>query len=175
MFSCDQLGDDVTVVLVTDGEGCAPSDAEKLREMRLKELQASMSLIAPRGWTLVRIKLPDAQVSKHENRLREILETVLTRDATLVAPFEEDGDSDHDAVGRACIAAARRLSLPLVRYPICAWHRLDMQAFRGKQFGRFHLTHKARVIKERAIACYLSQATSPLLRYFRRPYETYLL
>jgi LmbE family N-acetylglucosaminyl deacetylase len=183
MFMCAQAQCEIIVVLATDGEA-ARRDLPNLAELRVAELKAAMSWIAPQGFRLLRAQLPDGDVKSHANELATLLETVTPYNATLVGPFEEDGHTDHNAVGMACFRAARKLNVPLVRYPVWAWHRQPADAFKSRKLGRFKLTSQALMAKARAIDCYASQleerpegAVMPahVLEYFRRPYEVFLV
>lgn len=181
--TCAEQGADITVVLLTDGEA-ARRDQPDLGAIRVAELRAALSLLSPRGWHLHRMKLPDGEVGQHEAELERVLEQRLSRGATLVAPFEFDGHIDHDAAGRACLAVARKLGVPVVRYAIWAWHLLGERAFDTRPLGRFRLTGKAQATKVRALSCYASQTEVGLdgsvlpphvLTFFKRSYEVYLL
>lgn len=187
LYTCAQNGLDITVVLVTNGEA-ANTDEPDLSARRLDELHAALSHLAPRGCRVMKAGLPDGKVAEHLEALTQLLKTAVGRDATLVGPFEADGHTDHDAAGRACIQVATKLDVPLVRYPIWAWHQQSASAFQGTaasgQLGRFPLRSDARAAKDRAIACYISQIESGphgavvpphVLQHFRRPYEVFLL
>src|SRR5690606_13482680 len=54
---------------------------------------------------------------------------LLRRGDLVLAPWEHDGHPDHDAVGRAALAATAALpGLRLLRYPVWAWHWLPPDA-----------------------------------------------
>lgn len=183
LFTRAAAGSEIIVVLVTDGEAARP-DVSNLRDVRVDELRRAMSRLAPRGWTLIRAQLPDGQVDRHSEYLARLLEDVVLPDATLLAPFEADGHCDHDAVGQVSALISRKLGVPLVRYPIWAWHRLNTEAFSGMRLGRLALTQDAQAAKANAIQCYVSQMDTAsetdvvpphVLKYFQRPYEVFVL
>src|SRR5690606_23272435 len=106
----------------------------------------------------------------------------------VLAPWEHDGHPDHDAVGRAALAATAALpGLRLLRYPVWAWHWLPPDASPPPFAAiRMPLPPATLARKRRAIACFASQldrggpgAPAPLLpphvvvRY-DRPVEVYL-
>ncbi len=180
---CAELGYEITIVLVTDGENARP-ELHDLARRRTGELRSALERLAPDGARVVRLRLTDGRVAASESHLVEMLLRVVSRDSTLVAPYERDGHTDHDATARACRAAAKRLGIPCVQYPIWAWHRLQPADFDALPMGRVSLSAEAMEAKQRAIACYSSQlepraggAIVPrhVLSYFQRPYEVYLL
>lgn len=183
IYTCAELGYEITVILVTDGEKARPELGDLARR-RASELRLAMSQLAPDGAHVVRLALPDGDVAARERDLvRRLLVTVPT-DSTLVAPYEEDGHTDHSATARACKVAARKLGIPCVRYPIWAWHRLRPTDLPVQAMARLPLSDDARQAKQRAIECYASQTESRpggavvpphVLQYFRRPYEVFLL
>jgi LmbE family N-acetylglucosaminyl deacetylase len=107
----------------------------------------------------------------------------LDRAATLVAPYESDGHPDHEAVGRAGIEVAAANGVPVVRYPIWAWHRARPDACASLGWKRFRLSLDAQRAKRRAIQCFESQLRPPhgtpivppnVLTYFSRSFEAFI-
>ncbi|MEJ1963289.1 MAG: PIG-L deacetylase family protein [Gammaproteobacteria bacterium] len=183
IYTCAQLGYGITVVLVTDGENARP-EMSNLAARRHDELRTAMTCLAPDGARVVRLMLPDGGVTASEQYLTRRLLLTVPPHSTLVAPYEHDGHADHNATSRACQAAARKLGVPCVRYPIWAWHRLRPDELGSPPMGRLPLSPRAQAAKQQAIECYRSQ-TEPrpggaivpphVLTYFRRPYEVFLL
>jgi LmbE family N-acetylglucosaminyl deacetylase len=183
IYTCADLGYEITIVLVTDGEA-ARSDVENLADRRVGELRSALMRLAPDGARVARLGFPDGKVAAYEWQLVDRLLLTVPSDAVLVAPYEQDGHTDHAATSRACQEAARRLGIQCVRYPIWAWHRLQPADFGSRAMGRFELSHAARDAKHEAIDCYRSQiepspggaVVPPHVRtYFERPYEVFLL
>jgi LmbE family N-acetylglucosaminyl deacetylase len=184
IFTCAELGYEITIILVTDGEAACPEEP-KLRERRFDELRASLMRIAPDGAHVVRLQYPDGAVAAVEHELEQRLLAVVPPDCTLVVPYENDGHTDHAATSRACRRAARTLNVPCVRYPIWAWYRLAPGSLDASTMGRVPLTNEAQEAKRQAIRCFRSQleprpggdAVVPphMLAYFERPYEVFLL
>ena len=68
-----------------------------------------------------------------------------------LAPWELDGDPDHDAVGRATAAACSAYRLPLLRYPIASAERLRSSDMLRGQVRHLALTEPTRRRKHRAL------------------------
>jgi LmbE family N-acetylglucosaminyl deacetylase len=170
---------DAAVLLVTDGE--ASSQVANLANRRQREVRSALRTLG-HGPAPVFLGLPDGHVSAHERQLERALSLRLRGVSTLVAPYEHDGHTDHDAVGRVCLRLAKRHRLRLLRYCVWAWHRCDVRHFRATQFVRLPLSAHEQQTKRRAIACFHSQleggrdAVVPphVLEYFQRPYEAFL-
>jgi LmbE family N-acetylglucosaminyl deacetylase len=183
IYTCAELGYEITIILVTDGEAACP-EQPRLAERRLDELRGALMRIAPDGAHVARLCFPDGHVASYEQDLARRLLSVVPLDCTLVAPYEQDGHTDHAAVSRACRTAARELHVPCVQYPIWAWHRLAPGSLDAKTMGRVLLTDDAQEAKRQAIRCHRSQLESRpggavvpahVLPYFERPYEVFFL
>ena len=133
---------------------------------------------------IFRMGLPDGGVFEREVELAQLLGKCIPDGATVVAPFEFDGHTDHEAVGRACRSVTRDRGLTLVRYPIWACHRGSPQLFREPHSRRFILNPRARAAKRKALSEYASQyedrpggpiLPTHVLDYFYEPYEVFLL
>jgi LmbE family N-acetylglucosaminyl deacetylase len=180
--TCARSGREVTIITVTDGEG-ARSDLAQPGAVRRRELRAALSCLSERYIQWHRLGMPDGNIALHEITVERAIKTRLPPDATLVAPFEHDGHPDHEAVARICIALGQRRNVPVLRYPIWAWHHLSPGTWQQGEFVRFPLNAEARRAKSRAIRCFASQlddryshAVMPghVLGYFNRPYEAFL-
>lgn len=172
----------VRVMSVTDGEAAYPG-ASALGAKRRVELQSALRKLSPHHVETLRLAIPDGEVRYFENKLLSCIESMITPDTLIVAPFEEDGHPDHDAAGRVACRIARAHKLALVRYPIWAWHRSDPEKVRRFSWRRFPLSLEAQRAKARALDCFQSQ-TAPgfhdpilpphVLRYFQRAYEAFV-
>jgi LmbE family N-acetylglucosaminyl deacetylase len=176
-------GQPVSILSVTDGEA-ADSGWQGLDRIRRKELQDALRTLTPIHVAVQRTAIPDGKVADHANKLRGILTERATSDATIVAPYEQDGHPDHEVVGRVCHEVARAAGVPLVSYPVWAWHHTQPGSVRSLRWVRFSLTAAARRAKARALQCFKSQLRSTsgaptmpphLLAYFQRPYEAFVL
>jgi LmbE family N-acetylglucosaminyl deacetylase len=173
----------VTVISVTDGEAACP-EVPALDQVRRRELVSAMRQLELAPADIFRLGLPDGGLRRREVELAQSLAKCIPDGAVIVAPFELDGHPDHEAVARACRAAAGERGLTLVRYPIWAWHRGSAELFMESRSVRFILSDRARAAKRMAIAEHRSQlwdrpggAILPphVLDYFYQPYEVFLL
>lgn len=178
-----QRGHAVTIISVTDGEAAYPYP-DSLGSLRIHELQCALRRLSPTYVPSVRLGIPDGQVSRCRHRLRHALASLVTPGTTVVAPFEKDGHTDHDAIGEECVLLSKGMGLNLARYPIWRWHHGNAQEMRSRRWGRFPLTFAARRAKKHAIECFASQLTpaqaNPIvpphvLNYFERPFEAFIL
>lgn len=188
--AASQAGLDILLVAVTDGEACYPGDAawtpDRLREVRPREVAQALDVLGVRA-QVQRLGIPDGGVEARSAALKATLRTLLQPGDLVLAPWEQDGHPDHDAVGRAALAAAAQPGMRLLRYPVWAWHWLLPHTTRPP-FAAFRLplTPETVALKQRAIACFASQlqsdaphAPAPILpphvvQRFHRPFEVYL-
>jgi LmbE family N-acetylglucosaminyl deacetylase len=175
----------VLIVSVTDGEAACPEIAE-LASIRRHELDAAQRDLAPAGIATIRLQLPDGRVRQHHTELADALDSIAPDGprATIIAPFEQDGHPDHDAVGEVAKEVAERHRTTFAQYPIWAWHHATPATFAARHVGRFMLTPKAQRAKQTAIRRFQSQlrerpggpiVPAHVLEYFERPYETFVL
>ena len=181
---------DIQLVAVTDGEACYPGDAAwtpaRLRDVRPREVMQAFDALGVRA-QVQRLGLPDGGVGSHAAALEAALRTLLQPGDLVLAPWEQDGHPDHDAVGRAALAVAAQPGMRLLRYPVWAWHWLSPHTHRAPFDAiRMPLTPDTVARKQRAIACFASQlqsdaprAPAPILpphvvQRFHRPFEVYL-
>jgi LmbE family N-acetylglucosaminyl deacetylase len=176
-------GQPVSILSVTDGEA-ADGACTGLDRIRRSELQDAVRMLTRTHVSVQRAAIPDGKVVDHANKLRGVLTQCATSDATIVAPYEQDGHPDREVVGRVCREVARALRVPLVSYPIWAWHHTQPRSVRSLRWVRFSLSAAARRSKARALQCFKSQlrpasgapiVPAHVLAYFQRPYEAFLL
>jgi LmbE family N-acetylglucosaminyl deacetylase len=180
---CAHRGDRVIIICVTNGEAARP-EMPGLAAIRQAELCAAAGQLAGGLAAVEQLGMPDGQVARLGAELFRHLDSRIPGNATLIAPFEQDGHTDHDAIGRVCIEFAAKRRLTLARYPIWAWHRLTPQALGRQTAAQVMLNKRSQAAKAAAIDCYRSQtedraggAIVPphVLAYFRRDYEVYFL
>jgi hypothetical protein len=97
------LGHRVTVISVTEGEA-AYRQWPSLGALRARELQRALRKLSTFHIPTVHLNIPDGQVRRFTNRLSSALASIVTAGATVVAPYEQDGHPDHDAIGTACLS-----------------------------------------------------------------------
>ncbi|QKW25807.1 PIG-L family deacetylase [Streptomyces seoulensis] len=116
----------LTVVSVTDGEGSHPRTTRltptRLADVRARELREALTELGAGGAEVVRLGLPDTGVADHEDRLARALADLLPGASLCLAPWTGDVHADHEAAGRAALAAARTASVTCRLYPVWMWH-----------------------------------------------------
>jgi LmbE family N-acetylglucosaminyl deacetylase len=167
-------GHEVTVLSVTDGEA-DKVDAEHLDLMRRDELRAALRKLCATHVSVVRMGLPDGHVREAQNRLRHAIEALLEPNMTLVAPCEQGGHPDHEAVGKVCREAALANQVPMVQY-VMPCSQPHVAIGEAAKWGCFPLDVEARRAKAYALQCFNSQRLGigkpdPLLSSF----EAFLL
>ncbi|ANH70411.1 hypothetical protein ABE85_09850 [Mitsuaria sp. 7] len=115
----------VAVIGVTDGDAShrgsttwAPQFLAAQRRLeRLRGLRHLGLRIPVHG-----LCVPDGRVMFHERRLVAALSRLLRPGDVVITTWRHDGHPDHEAVGRACAAAARRVGATLLEMPVWTWH-----------------------------------------------------
>ncbi|MFF7196112.1 PIG-L deacetylase family protein [Streptomyces sp. NPDC008079] len=119
-------GTALTVVSVTDGEQShADSKAVtpgRLTQLRAEELRQALAALGTGTAHVVRLQVPDTRVAFHEDEIVKALVPVLEGASLCLAPWIGDVHGDHEAAGRAALAAAAQASVPCLMYPVWMWH-----------------------------------------------------
>lgn len=155
-------GLDVYVVLLTAGEGSHPDSPtitrHALATRRLGEAERALGILAPDA-PLVFLGASDGGVAEVEAAVTTSLVDLIGdgRTTLLVAPWREDGHTDHEAAGRAAAAAARRTGARLVEYPIWMWHKDAPQAAPWDRMRRLDLSERVTQRKWLAIQAHATQ------------------
>jgi hypothetical protein len=107
----------------------------------------------------VRLGLPDGALDHHVDVVTTALVEAVGdgRDTVLATTWSEDGHPDHEAVGRAACAAARRTDATLWEYAVWFWHWARPDDARATALRALPLTDDDRAAKQRAIATHASQ------------------
>ncbi|WP_151083376.1 PIG-L family deacetylase [Nocardioides cynanchi] len=156
----------VDLVCATDGEGSHPASPthtpDDLARRRTEEWLAAADALGVDGAHTHRLGLPDGgldtRVAELTTRLVELVGD--GRDAVVVAPWSEDGHPDHEAVGRAAAATARRTGAQLWEFPIWLWHWSTPSDPRARRLRPLALDAPAAERKQRAIAAHASQVSA---------------
>lgn len=168
----------VTVVAVTDGEASHPGQPG-LGARRVREQVAAvreLGIVEP----IVRLGLPDAGVAARVDEVGEVLAELCDPETMIVAPWEHDGHTDHDACGAVARQVAGDLGAALFTYPVWAYQWARPSDLEALPLRRVTLPEEARSAKARALACYPSQITdetgpaivgAEALARFLRPWE----
>lgn len=184
-----QAGCAITIVAVTDGEAShpnaahiAPADLASWRDAERAEALARLAVDA----SVVRLVIADGCVTAAESSLRTQLESLLANADLCLAPWQHDGHPDHDASGRAAMAACSSRHVRLLQYPVWAWHwaRPASTDLPWSRAQRVPLAKAAQAAKRSAIAAYRTQIIAlgpsageqailpePVLARFHRPFE----
>jgi LmbE family N-acetylglucosaminyl deacetylase len=187
-----QAGWQIDVVAVTDGEGSHPRSRTvtppEIARLRAREREHALACLGLDRAGVTRLACPDSAV-RDVRDLPERLAGHLGHECgarVCLSPWERDGHPDHDAVGRAARRACRELGVPLLEYPVWAWHWAspDGDELPWSRARRFDLDGETRAAKGRAIAAYRSQVESlgpgvgdeailppAVLARFHRPFE----
>jgi LmbE family N-acetylglucosaminyl deacetylase len=172
---------DITVVAVTDGEN-AYEGTSNLGLIRSREQEEALQVLGVESDHILRLRIPDRYVSKHEAELIEKLLPLTDSDCHLVAPWTGDFHPDHEACGRAAKEVARRTGANLSFYFFWTWHRGEPGTLRGVPLKRLLLDSDALHSKEEALRRHHSQLNHPsgepilpdyLLGPIRWPFEVY--
>ena len=176
----------VCVVAITDGEAShpgSPAARATLARIRAEERANALACLSLSEAEVVRLQVGDGLVTRASD-LDERLAPHL-RDASLcLSPWEHDGHPDHDATGLAARRACRTLGVPLLRYPVWAWHWASPEHLPWTSARKVPLPPEVQRAKRKAIAAYRSQiaplgpapgeaAVLPpaVLARFERPFE----
>ncbi|WP_406195176.1 PIG-L family deacetylase [Kitasatospora sp. NBC_01560] len=154
------------LVSVTDGEASHPNSrspqARDLAAARTQELDRALSRLHARMHRTA-LHLPDGGVGRHEKDLTDRLTRLLDGCDLCVAPYSRDLHPDHEAAGRAALAAAKVRGVPVWEYPVWSWHwaRPADPALPWHRAARIPLPAGIQARKQAALDCFRSQ-TRPL-------------
>lgn len=118
----------ILLISVTDGNASHPGSRYWTpRRLSIIRPQESAAALKRLGLPLNEIKwvhggFPDTGVANHEAKLQDFLLTYLHHDDVIFTTWREDGHSDHEAVGRASVAAAHQVGARVHEIPVWAWH-----------------------------------------------------
>ena len=155
-------GISLDLVAVTDGEASHPGSTvltpEQLAAARADETHAALAELGVTA-RVVRLGLPDSGLAAREEELTARLAGALAGCDAVFAPWTGDAHPDHEAVGRAAVAAAGASGVPVWQYPVWAWHwatpadpRVPWHAAR-----RVELSPDVRAAKRAAVARFVTQ------------------
>jgi LmbE family N-acetylglucosaminyl deacetylase len=186
-------GAHLRLAAVTDGEASHPHStsptARNLVQVRTAETRAALAALGAKDTDIVRLRLPDTAVARHEAELSERLTELSDGFDAIAAPWSGDVHADHEAAGRAALAAGAAHRIPVLQYPVWTWHWATPEDPRvpWHRAARIPLTPQDLARKRTALDCFASQLR-PLgpdpadaavlppaeLAHFLRDYETVL-
>jgi len=118
--ACGERGIHVRVVVVTDGSGSHPGSETtpgELALLRAAEVTQAVTLLNPDA-ELDLLWHRDGTTEENRDAIRSDLERAAAGADLIVSPWRGDGHRDHRVVGELCAT----LGIPMVEYPIWAWH-----------------------------------------------------
>lgn len=150
-----QGGIPVSVVAVTDGEAAYPNSKGLAEIRQLEQEQAVKALGVERA--IVRLRLPDSAVSKHESDLTGLLKQLITAEMLVLAPWVSDWHPDHEACARAAQHVCEEVGAEIMFYLFWTWHRRTRDVFDGVNVRWFELNASLQAVKHNALNCHRSQ------------------
>ncbi|MGE1173226.1 PIG-L deacetylase family protein [Pseudomonas sp. BW7P1] len=124
-------GRSLQLISVTDGSASHPGSTrwpvERLSVVRPQESAEALRRLGLPMHQLqwLRGGFPDTQVAARESSLCDYLAGYLQAGDVVFSTWREDGHSDHEAVGRAAVEAARRVGARCHELPVWTWHWAD--------------------------------------------------
>ncbi len=153
----------VHLVAVTDGDASHPGSAvlppAALARARVAESGRALAALGAGDARTTRLGLPDGTLAAHEPELTGALVAAFDGADAVLTTWTGDGHPDHDAVGRAAVAAGARRGLPVWQYPVWTWHWAAPDDPRVPWDGahRVALPPAVRAAKQVAIDCFTTQ------------------
>lgn len=163
-------GQEVHVVVLTDGAGSHPNSIEyppeKLVNLRKAEVRAAGEILGMDPACVYHLDLPDTQAPSEGpafvEAVRFVSELVRRTGAkNLFVTWDQDPHCDHKAA--AILAAAVRTDNPVVHlwaYPIWGWHLDPDEHLPGEPMGHRLDIRAERETKNKAVAAHASQMSS---------------
>jgi LmbE family N-acetylglucosaminyl deacetylase len=179
----------IEILAVTDGERSHREPDFDVRAARAAETREALDRLGLGCSTLRRIGFPDGMVASRVDALAEVLAGSLHRDDICVAPWVGDGHPDHDACGRAALAAASSTRARFLGFLVWAWHWADPEGtdIPWDKCRRAEFSRRAAARKRWSIGAFVSQSrpstSSPgepavlppsVLRRFFRQFEIFV-
>ena len=189
------LGAEVRVLLCTAGEASHPDSPsttpEQLAGVRLHEFAGALGRLVPdAAWRY--LGLPDGKLASHRDQVQAAIREAAASTGcppdrvVLVAPYRNDGHTDHDALGSAAAEAAAASSFGLLEYPVWYWLWAGPEDPAWHSWLRLPLSPAEQQAKAQAMAAHTSQVRAlsdqpgdevllppAFLQHFSRPWETF--
>jgi LmbE family N-acetylglucosaminyl deacetylase len=161
--SATAAGVDVHLVCASDGNRSHPRSPshgpDVLAARRASEYAEAADRLGVATGSLTRLGLPDGALADHVVAVTTTLVDLVGdgRGTVLASTWTEDGHPDHEAVGRAAAAAARRCEAEHWQFPVWFWHWATPGDPRVATFQCLPLATAARDAKRWAVAAHASQ------------------
>lgn len=147
---------DVWVIAVTDGEN-AYEKTIGLGAVRRMEQEKALARLGVDSARIIRLGLPDRDVSEHEDELYERLLLLARCDCHIIAPWTGDFHPDHEGSGRAAKRVADKIGASITFYFFWTWHRGQPEDILGFSLKTLRLDNGAIRAKCEALQCHRSQ------------------
>jgi LmbE family N-acetylglucosaminyl deacetylase len=158
---CAGRGSSVHLLAVTDGEAAYPGidDVESLARLRRTEQRKALSELGLGGATVTRLGIPDGRVAEHGDVLVDAIVEIADRERVVIvlAPWEHDHHTDHEACGHAATRARRRAAASFALVSGLFWSMLREPAPPGVALAALALTSGELAHKSAAIRRHRSQ------------------
>lgn len=189
------LGAQVQVLLCTAGEASHPDSPsttpEQLAGLRLREFAGALGRLVPdASWRY--LGLPDGKLAGHRNQILAAIGEAAAATGragdriVLVAPYRNDGHTDHDTLGSVAAEAAAASGHGLLEYPVWYWLWAGPEDPAWQSWLRLPLTPAEELAKAQAMAAHTSQVRAlseqpgdevllppAFLQHFSRHWETF--
>ncbi|MET3809916.1 PIG-L family deacetylase [Arthrobacter sp. UYEF3] len=189
------VGAEVRVLLCTAGEASHPysptATPEQLAALRLREFAEALERLVP-GSPWRYLGLPDGNLADHRESVLAAISAAAAAiggpadRVVLVAPYRNDGHTDHDALGSAAAEAAGASGFGLLEYPVWYWLWAGPEDPAWQSWLRVPLSPAEEQAKAQAMAAHTSQVQAlsgqpgdevllpaAFLEHFSRPWETF--
>ncbi|MGB3829487.1 MAG: bifunctional PIG-L family deacetylase/class I SAM-dependent methyltransferase [Ornithinimicrobium sp.] len=159
-----ELGVPISVLVATAGErsqhGLGDRARERLATLRRREVERAVSGLAPQA-RLAHLGLPDTGLHHHEAELMDQIARRVDQRTLILAPWIDDGHTDHDAVGAAAAAASAATGAAVAHYPIWLWQWSDPQSLPWSSMVASETSLVGCWRKRAALEAFPSQSTAP--------------
>ncbi len=154
--SLRERGVEVVVIAITNGENAYGED-RGLGEIRKVEQANALRRLGVSTDRIVRLELPDSDVTAHERELVARLLPLVSEGTHLIAPWRGDYHPDHEACGRAAEQVSHQRGAVLTSYLFWTWHRGMPDVLDRADLRMFKLSESACLAKAEALGCHRSQ------------------
>lgn len=160
-------GVETLVVAVTDGDAAYPGEVggDRLASIRREEQSRALAELGVRAEAHRRLGFDDGGVAARESELATTIGDLVLehRVAHVVAPWTGDHHPDHEAVGRAALAAARSHGVAVTFGLFWGLTLEDAPSDASVASRELRLRPEEVDVKARAIAAHVSQTTDAVV------------
>lgn len=157
------LGHKSVVIAVTDGEASHGTEDALLRARlaarRVEESYAGLRTLGLTSSSVIRLGIPDGNVSDGMQIITLKLQTVLKPSDVVITTWRLDGHPDHEATSHATAQVCAELGCRLLQAPVWMWHWAQPGDIRipWRDLVAFDLPQPALEAKRMALSRHISQ------------------